>query len=186
MKAIQYLIITAASLGLLGCAAMNESECRVGDWYGTGLRDGQWGAQSRIADYAESCQKLGITPNLNEYTRGRDQGLRTYCTPDSGYRAGRAGNSYGNVCPSDLQAGFLSGYERGYARYRLERDIDQYQNQLLNYRSDRKNLEDKIAKAATEDERRKLLRDLDRLSRQQMYSQQQLDQLLFQQANWRD
>ncbi|QNM95796.1 DUF2799 domain-containing protein [Chitinimonas koreensis] len=152
-------IVLLASLALLGgCAAMSEAECRSGDWYGVGERDGREGRSSQLGAYAEACQKVAVMPDAGEYSRGRERGLRAYCTPENGYHEGRNGQSYGGVCAPELQAAFLREYERGRERYELRRDIDALENDIANWGRELDRLADQIAKAPNEDERNKLRR----------------------------
>ncbi|MBE9609370.1 DUF2799 domain-containing protein [Chitinilyticum piscinae] len=173
-----------ASLSLLallsGCASLSESECRTGDWYGIGLRDGQAGRDSQIAQHAEACAELGIKPRLDLYNRGRTEGLRSYCTPENGYRVGLAGSASGNICPAENQAAFLAAYQRGYERYRLQRDLDDLDRRIEQRATERGKLEEKIATAKDEKDRRRWLRDLDDLNRQQSYDRRKRDDLRWQ------
>ncbi|MEH6459673.1 DUF2799 domain-containing protein [Chitinimonas sp. JJ19] len=175
-------LLLLASLLLLGaCAAMSEAECRTGDWYGVGERDGRDGRGSRLGDYAEACQKANILPDPAEYSRGRERGLLAYCTPENGYRVGRAGYSYGNVCAPELQEGFLREYNRGYARYELRRDIDNLESDMVRYGREINRLSELIGKATTEDERRKLRRERDGYERQRREAK---STLILLQARW--
>lgn len=148
------------SMGLLlllgGCAAMSDAECRAGDWYGVGERDGRQGSQDRLGDYAEACQKSGVIPQAGEYSRGRERGLLAYCAPENGYRVGRAGESYGNVCAPELQSAFLREYQRGHDRYELKRALDETSATIVRLGAEMAELDEKIGKAANDDDRRKL------------------------------
>ncbi|WP_373974977.1 DUF2799 domain-containing protein [Chitinibacter sp. SCUT-21] len=175
MKTMLSLLV--ASVVLSGCAAMSESECKLGDWYGAGLRDGQQGEASQIAEYAKACSEYGVTAGLVSYQRGHEQGLLSYCTPENGYRVGRAGGNYGNVCAPHLQAGFLREYQRGYDFYRIERDIREQESRLERLHKERKTLEEQLIKADKEDERRKLLRQLNRVGDEQEDTYRQIKRL---------
>ena len=174
MNSIKHMMSLLLLLGIAGCAAMNETECRVGDWYGSGLRDGQAGTPNRVAEYADSCSKLGILPVLNDYYAGHNQGLLSYCSPENGYRVGLSGASYGNVCAPELQAQFLREYQRGWRRYQIETEIRDLEYKISSAKRERKALEEKIAKAVTEDERRALLRELKQLSNDELRWQSDL------------
>ena len=103
-------------LGLLvsGCASMGEDECRVADWRAIGYEDGVSGkAASHLGERREACAEYGVTPNFAAYQQGRDEGLRQFCTPASGYRLGRNGRPFSSVCPSELQADFRDAYKSG-------------------------------------------------------------------------
>ncbi|WP_269533125.1 DUF2799 domain-containing protein [Chitinimonas sp. BJYL2] len=167
-RVIRQLCLGLGILVLGGCAAMSDAACRAGDWYGAGEKDGRNGREDRLADYAEACQKVGVLPDPAEYAKGRERGLLAYCTPENGYREGREGRSYQNVCAPELQAGFLQHYERGRLVYELRRDIERLENDLRRWSGELAVLQDKIRKAASDEERKRLRRewhDLDRARR---------------------
>jgi hypothetical protein len=155
---MKLMIALGLVLVLDGCAAMTEAECRAGDWYGVGERDGRDGHKDRLGDYAEACQKTGVIPNVAEYSRGRERGLLAYCTPENGYRVGRAGESYDNVCAPELQTGFLREYQRGHDRYQLRQTLDQAEATVAQLGRQMAELDEKIGKAPNDDEKRKLQR----------------------------
>jgi len=114
---MKWLFVSAAAgalLGLASCATMSADQCLAGDWVGQGVSDGASGlSTSRLADHAEACEKHGVTPDASAYRSGREQGLVRYCTPESGFRAGRNGSTYAGVCPAWLEADFLPAYGDG-------------------------------------------------------------------------
>lgn len=122
------LILAAAAGGvvmLLGsCATMSAEQCQAGDWSGQGYADGAAGlTMSRLNDHAEACAKHGITPDAAAYGAGREQGLLQYCTPDRGFREGRAGSAYAGVCPSYLEADFVPAYRDGQIVYQVDQAL---------------------------------------------------------------
>ncbi|MDP1914023.1 MAG: DUF2799 domain-containing protein [Brevundimonas sp.] len=93
---------------------MSAEQCMAGDWSGQGYADGASGlSMSRLSEHSEACAKHGVTPDASAYSAGREQGLVRYCTPTSGFQAGRSGSGYGGVCPSYLEADFLPAYRDG-------------------------------------------------------------------------
>lgn len=103
-------------LGLLvsGCASMGEDECRVAGWRAIGYEDGVSGkSAAHIGEHREACAEYGVAPDFVAYRQGRDEGLREYCTPASGYRLGRKGRPLSTVCPSGLQGDFRDAYKSG-------------------------------------------------------------------------
>ncbi|RZJ86301.1 MAG: DUF2799 domain-containing protein, partial [Brevundimonas sp.] len=78
------------ALSLLGsCATMSEDQCLAGAWGQVGYADGAAGyAMSRLNEHAEACAKYGIAPEEAIYRSARADGLRVYCTPESGFSAG--------------------------------------------------------------------------------------------------
>lgn len=105
--------LTVAGL-LVGCASLSEDQCRQGDWATIGQSDGYAGyAMTRLRDHADACRKAGITPDAAAYSRGRQVGLRGYCTAARGFSEGRMGNNYAGVCPPDLAPAFMAAYNDG-------------------------------------------------------------------------
>ena len=93
---------------------MSKKECTNADWHSIGYTDGSRGIHyNNLNKHRQSCVKHEITPDDNAYHAGWDQGIRSYCTADNGYRAGKAGKAYRNICPQDVEANFLSGWEQG-------------------------------------------------------------------------
>jgi hypothetical protein len=110
----RWSLIVLVALFISGCASMDEDECRVADWYAIGYEDGVRGAAaSHIGERREACAEHGITPNFAAYRQGREEGLREYCTPASGYRLGRKGRRLSAVCPAELQGDFRDAYKTG-------------------------------------------------------------------------
>ena len=73
-----------------GCATMNKSECQTADWTMIGMEDGSRGRlSSYIGNHRSACAKFGITPDLDSYQSGHEQGVRHYCTGRNGFARGR-------------------------------------------------------------------------------------------------
>lgn len=119
MKRSLYLLSIFLMIGFLsGCASMSKKECINANWHSIGYTDGSRGVHyNNLAKHHQSCVKHEIIPDDNAYHAGWDQGIRSYCTADNGYRAGRAGKAYRNICPQDVEANFLSGWEQGIRHY---------------------------------------------------------------------
>ena len=115
MKALIAAAFAATGLALLaGCTTMTKDQCLAGAWGEKGYQDGLSGYRtSRMDDHAQACAKYGVEANPTPYLSAREDGLRTYCTWESGFRQGRQGNSYGGVCSPAEEAGFLPAYEDG-------------------------------------------------------------------------
>lgn len=117
------------ALLLAGCAAMSKEECRTVDWRTVGYEDGVAGrAGNRIGDYRRACAEHRVVPDLAAYRAGREAGLREFCQPHNGYRAGASGHDYAGDCPADLATAFERGYDVGrelYVRTRRVTDTEQ-------------------------------------------------------------
>ena len=87
---------------------MNESECATADWRMIGLEDGMAGkTTAQIGEHRRACAKHNITPNLDMYTAGHQQGVKTFCLEANGFKFGHSGGSYNGICPDHLAQNFL-------------------------------------------------------------------------------
>ena len=106
------LVVTA----LLGACAtgMSKDECALADWQTIGYEDGLRGFPAEhIGAHRVACAKHQVTPNLAAYSAGRERGLREYCQPKNGFRAGLQGAGYANVCSGATETAFVDGYRYG-------------------------------------------------------------------------
>ena len=140
----------AALVLLAGCGTMSEDACRVADWQRIGREDGARGEpQSRLGDHAETCKKAGVTPDPGAWQRGWDTGVRSYCTPQVGWREGLEGKAYQGVCRGRGEEAFLANYQPA-------SEIKRTQDRINAANSETKRLEGQLANAKTDDERKGL------------------------------
>lgn len=137
--------IAAAGVALSGCATLSEAECVAGDWYGIGRSDGAQGrSYNRLGEHIEACQSHGITPDHALYEEGRQQGLLSFCTPQSGFRRGRLGGGYAGVCPAHLEADFLAGYSDGQMVHAAQSAYDTASNDQNRYLGEARDYDSRI------------------------------------------
>ncbi|MFO1425667.1 MAG: DUF2799 domain-containing protein [Steroidobacteraceae bacterium] len=107
-------MVAIAVLALSGCATVSRNECRTGDWFDIGVRDGArgWG-EERFLDDAKACARHGLAADREAWLQGRERGLERYCTARNGFDVGAQGGSYGGVCPRLREDEFLHGYSLG-------------------------------------------------------------------------
>jgi hypothetical protein len=104
-----------------GCATLDKDECLTANWETIGYEDGSRGLEaSRIGQHRSACAEYGVTPNLAQYTQGRERGLQQYCRASVGYNVGVNGNRYLNVCPKGSEREFLMGYRYGQNIYQTQ------------------------------------------------------------------
>ena len=145
MKIAAPLAALVTLIGLAGCATMSEEQCLAGDWGGKGWQDGLTGHEaSRLDDHAKACAKVGVAPNTVAYMSAREEGLRTYCTWQSGFEQGRAGHSYRGVCTPAQEQDFLPAYEDGRTLYSAERAVEDARSTLRSAYARVENHEDKL------------------------------------------
>ena len=134
--------ILAATAALSGCNSMSAQECLATDWRTVGYEDGVNGyAGDRIGRYRNACSEHGITPNLEQYQTGRDQGLREFCKPANGFRVGSHGGGYSGVCPADLDQSFVDAYQSGRQLYVLRSRVGSTQDEIHAMRSEMEQIE---------------------------------------------
>jgi len=154
---------------LSGCASLSETECRTADWGRLGQQDGANGyAESRLADHAEACNKIGILPNATAWRAGWDQGVQSYCTLAVGWCEGLAGRGYNGVCRTrGNEAGFLQAYNAGSEIHRMQNRIEQNSSEL-------RRLENQLRSAPNDEARRRLRDQMRHLDREQSRLRSQL------------
>ena len=83
-----------------------------------GERDGVSGVPGeRIERYVNQCSDYDIVVDAEAYEQGRQLGLQTYCSRESGYMVGMQNETYRDVCLGTLRQGFLDAYSTGQAIY---------------------------------------------------------------------
>jgi len=143
-------LVTVTTLLLTGCStAMTKDECRTVDWRTVGYEDGVAGQPGdRIARHRKDCAEHGVTPDLDAYLAGRSAGLREYCQPNNGPRAGVTGAPYYDTCPADLAPAFLAASESRRAPYVRQRRVADADGAIEHRRNEIARLESSIASRA--------------------------------------
>lgn len=120
------IVLAGVGLALLAaCASLSEDQCRAGDWRGIGFADGAQGrSPDHIARHQKACAKVGVTPDLQAWLAGRQDGLDRYCTPAKAYEVGRSGRSLAPYCTPAQLASMRPALDRGRAYYEIGQDID--------------------------------------------------------------
>lgn len=150
---------------LAGCASMNEAECVTADWTGIGYEDGANGRDaSYIGNRRSACAEYGVTPNMQQYMDGYQQGISYYCRPENGYSLGRRGGANTGLCPPELAAAFNAAYTEGRELYQLSsaiaqagRTIDVNNNEISNMRDTIRQKEQTLVSDDTPQAQRTLL-----------------------------
>lgn len=144
--ALRGAVALGAALALSGCASMSDEECLTADWRLLGYEDALQGrSTATIAQYRRACAAVSVTPNLDLYQQGHQEGARQYCTAANGYRAGSNGSTYQGICPADLETGFMRGFQDGRELYSLASEISTLQASITKQESDIAAFEREIA-----------------------------------------
>lgn len=156
MKLALPLIVAVVS----GCASMSEQQCQTVDWASQGLADGRAGQPaSRIQDHREACAKTGVAPDEARWRGGHSEGVRSYCTPNSGWTNGVNNYTYRGACAGLDEGTFLRYHRAGQLVYRARQDLSQAQSKASR-------LEDDLRRASKEEDRRRLRDELQRVDRE--------------------
>lgn len=186
MYRIRVVATLTLTLALGGCATLSKEECLTVDWRTIGYEDGAAGyAADRIGQHRKACAKHGVTPDLDEYQRGREAGLREYCVPANGFRLGAQGGSYSGLCPPDLDGPFASAFESGRHLYVLQSRLQDAVYRLEAKRSELDDVEKQLARKsalavsseATKEEREQAVSDVKRLAERAGRLKEEIQQL---------
>jgi hypothetical protein len=149
MEAIVMKIIRATALctfGILASCGLSEKQCVQADWAAVGKNDGTNGRSSDyINNHIKSCAKHDIVANQSLWEKGRKEGLRIYCTPQSAYINGRNGKSLKNVCPSGNLSALKAAHDKGKSYYRYDREINDLEHDRSSLRHEIGNLRKQTA-----------------------------------------
>lgn len=153
-------LLGMVALNLAGCASMSEQQCRQAQWQNVGLKDGREGAtSSRLDAHREACAKVGVVPDAQVWQSGYEQGLQSYCSPNSAWYAGLANSTYYGVCAPYDEATFLRYHRAGRLVWQARQDLSRNRSQMTR-------LEEGLKKATKDDERRRLQDELGRAERE--------------------
>jgi len=166
------LALLAASLFLAACASMDKAQCVNANWYAIGMEDGAQGRPlERLGERRRACAEHGVQPDAERYAAGRNEGLKSYCTYDRGFRVGRAGSTYASVCPEPSARDFLAGYQHGRELYGLQQRLDQVNADI------RKTKSSLTEPGLSPRARSQLAERLEDLTRESAYLEQQVAQV---------
>ena len=116
---------------LFGCSTLSKNECLQVNWYELGWKDGNLGKpRSLFQEHVDACMKHNVRAEKADYFRGRDDGLKNFCTYDNGFSHGTYGKKYNYVCPPDLGSSFLAGFSKGKKVYRYNRKVAALEKKL--------------------------------------------------------
>lgn len=128
-------VIALAALG--GCASMDAKDCKKTDWYQRGLAEGRWGASSsEISEHAEVCAKVKVVPDESAWRAGYAEGVKSYCTANSGWNRGSRNEPYRGACASLDESTFLRYHSAGQQLYRARMELRQVTEKRQKLESD--------------------------------------------------
>jgi hypothetical protein len=170
MKEFVFIFSLLLFIGFfVGCArTLTKNECLEANWHEMGRIDGSNGEpRSKFQEHAQACSPYNVHVGREAYYRGRDRGLKLYCTKDRGYDLGILGKKYNTTCPKDLQSEFHDGYIKGKKVYTSELKLLQLRQrmQILEGQMETKN-QQLHSSGISNEERIQLKTDIQNLSRE--------------------
>lgn len=139
-----YLLLLIA-LGLSGCATLSKEECLVVDWREVGFSDASQGyTQARVAEHRSACAEAKVTVNLDQYNSGFAQGLKNYCTANTGFNLAAKGAGYPSQCIENTFPQVRVAYIEGQAVYIVQRERNEVGRELKDKREQSKVLSEQI------------------------------------------
>lgn len=124
-----------------GCATLSKQECLSGSWQAIGFADGAAGrAPSYLSAHSKACAKVNVAPNYQEWERGRQSGLKQYCTTTNAYQLGREGMQINAVCPAELTPELEGVNADGRKLYSLNKQLQIEKKQLAKYQEEHEKL----------------------------------------------
>ncbi len=124
---MRFVILVFSLFSLAGCAGgMSKTECLYADWRAIGYEDGAAGRDaSAISSRRVACaDKAKVTPDMQAYLDGREEGLDQFCRPANGFDYGSRGGRYTGACAQRNEAAFVDAYEQGLTLHGLIANLD--------------------------------------------------------------
>ena len=134
---VRTLPLAASILLLASCATLSKEQCAIGDWQAIGYSDGVAGYYAdRLSLHAKACAKAGVAPDYQAWERGRQQGLKQYCSADNAFALGRRGQALNSVCPAEVSHRLQNINAQGREYYALSNQLREARNQLKQYQTE--------------------------------------------------
>ena len=141
----KFLLASFVLLSMGGCATMSKEECLVANWREVGFTDASQGyTQARVAEHRSACAEAKVTVNLEEYNKGFEQGLKNYCTANTGFDLGSKGAAYPDQCNEKTYPKVRAGFKEGQLVYNVQRERNEVERQLQDKREQSKALTEQI------------------------------------------
>jgi hypothetical protein len=121
---IRPLAITIIA-AVTACTQLSKQQCEEGEWLTIGQRDGFRGRDASFVErHVQSCGKHDIAVDVALWEQGRQQGLRSFCTPESQYQAGRDGRPFNEICAAENLPVHREAHEKGRKYFLLTQRIE--------------------------------------------------------------
>lgn len=118
------LLLLATGI-LMGCSSLPEQMCSEPRWDRIGRIDGENGYPAkRLKDHGRQCDRDLTLEDEGAYLQGWNEGIKTYCTAENGYKVGVQGLFSGEACSKEEFPEFAEQFNlgRSVAQLKSERE----------------------------------------------------------------
>jgi len=120
---------------VVSCSGVSKRDCSKLDWFAQGKSDGELGHRKSL--YVQHAAKCLKSPDRPSYLKGREQGLKLFCTDKGLYNRGLDGGVYLGEC-SKLSQKLKDAYELGRDTYREQEEIKEFQYKITELKDKQK------------------------------------------------
>ncbi|MDP8098624.1 DUF2799 domain-containing protein [Pasteurella atlantica] len=115
--------------------SLTKEQCLTGNWEAIGYNDGVAGYYpNRINVHQKACAETGVIPNFTLWEKGRENGLKHYCTVENAVRLGNSGYAFNNVCLNEQAIDLRNVYNKAYKKYIIRRQLAQDKRTLSQHK----------------------------------------------------
>lgn len=127
----------AVFLIVSSCTTLSPEECLNMNWYEQGVKDGAKGHQAVwIEKHKQACKSSSVIPDRAQWLKGRQKGLKSYCTARNAYWIGRKGQGLSPVCSPAAEMQMRPALAHGVKYHRISNEIEYLRRDIQDARSD--------------------------------------------------
>jgi hypothetical protein len=108
---------------LVSCSTLTKKDCSTLNWEKIGEDDGAMGLRKSV--YVQHAVKCHKKPDRSAYMKGREAGLKRFCTPQGLYQRGHSGGLYLGEC-AEFTTLLKDAFQLGRDTYREEEEIKEF------------------------------------------------------------
>jgi|CXWL01.1.fsa_nt_gi hypothetical protein len=136
MRVVIFAALAVCAMAVCAPSASAQEAC-PSDWRAAGQADASSTGASRLADRSAACAGA----DADAYNAGFDEGLRSFCSVQNGFRLGRGGGEVRAECDADLADGFVQAFNDGARLHASEEVLAQARLSLAELQRRRRDVE---------------------------------------------
>lgn len=113
-------VLLLAFFFFISCSTWDREKCLTTDWYRKGVEDASQYGSGNFHPYKRECAKEGVSVSAysSNYEKGLLEGMRSWCTFQTGFNQGLDGKTATSMC-DNINPAFARGVEEGYREFRV-------------------------------------------------------------------